>query len=62
MSNTAKIVVYVILGLIAFVVISKVVSAVMALVVPLAIVAGIGLVLYTMINRRALGGGKRYLP
>jgi hypothetical protein len=34
-----------------------------SLIVPLAIVAGVGLILYSLINRKALGSsGRRYLP
>lgn len=39
-----------------------VVHALVSLIVPLAIVGGLALVLYSMINRRALGPGKRILP
>jgi len=39
-----------------------VVHAILTLIVPLAIVGGVALVLYTVINRRSLGGGRRTLP
>jgi hypothetical protein len=42
--------------------ISGVVHALMTLVVPLAIVGVVAVGLYTVINRRALGGGRRTLP
>jgi hypothetical protein len=32
------------------------------LVGPLAVVAGIGLIVYGLISRKPLGGGRRYLP
>lgn len=39
-----------------------VVHAILSLIVPLAIVGLVALALYSMINRRALGGGRRILP
>jgi hypothetical protein len=38
------------------------VTNLLAIITPLAIIAGIGLIAYGLINRRALGGGRRYLP
>ncbi len=38
------------------------VRSLLGLLTPLAIVAGVGLILYGLINRKALGGGGRSLP
>lgn len=38
------------------------IGAIISLVVPLAVIGGIGYVVYLMINRKALGGGRRILP
>lgn len=47
---------------IIFGLVSAAVHAVFSLIIPLAIVGGIALVLYNVINRKALSGGKRFLP
>jgi uncharacterized membrane-anchored protein len=41
---------------------ASVVHALLSLIVPLAIVGVVALALYTVINRRALGPGRRLLP
>ena len=51
----------VVLGL-AFNIVVKLIGSLIGLLVPLALVAGIGLVLYGLLSRKALGGGRRYLP
>jgi len=38
------------------------ISTLLSLIVPLAIVLGVGYVIYIAIDRKALGGGRRYLP
>jgi len=38
------------------------ISTVLSLIVPLAIVLGVGYVIYLAIDKKALGGGRRYLP
>ena len=57
---------YVILGVIAIAIAVKIITgaiaAVLGLIIPLAIVGGIGLILYGLISGRPLGGGRRYLP
>ena len=57
---------YVILGVIAawlaFGLVFKIVGGLLSIVFPLAIVGGVGLILYGLISGRALGGGRRYLP
>ena len=58
---------YLILGVIAVWIALKVafgaLSALLGLVMPIAIVGGIGLILYGLISGgRPLGGGRRYLP
>lgn len=62
MSTPAKIGLVLLLGLIGFFMVKTLIAAVFNLVVPLAIIAGIGLILYSMINRRSLGSSRRYLP
>lgn len=63
MSGTTK-VVLTILGVIAalWFVTQVVIPALVGLIVPLAIIFGIGYVLYSMVSRKALGGGRRILP
>lgn len=57
---------YLILGVIviafAIKIVTGVIGAILGLVIPLAIVGGIGLILYGLISGRPLGGGRRYLP
>lgn len=63
MSGSLKLGVMLILGVIAVGLAISIIKSVMALITPLAIVLGIGLVIYGLINRSALGGGRRrYLP
>ena len=42
--------------------IAGIVTGILALVLPIAIVGGIGLILYGLVSGRSLGGGRRYLP
>ena len=67
MSQSVKVVFALILGLIAvgiaFTVIKAIVGAILGLIIPLAILAGIGYVVYALVwKNNALGGGRRYLP
>ncbi len=62
MSSPMKLGLYLILGAIGIVIVLRVASSLINLILPLAIVGGIGLILYSFINRKALGGGRRYLP
>jgi hypothetical protein len=63
MSGPAKLGVYLILGVIGLVVVLKVLGILLSLLVPLAIVAGIGLVIYGFATRNnSLPGGRRFLP
>lgn len=63
MSGPVKLGVYLILGIIGLLVVLKVVGLLVSLVVPLAILAGIGLVIYGLVSRNSsLPGGRRYLP
>lgn len=53
----------VIIVAIAVRIIAGLITGILALILPLAIVGGIGLILYGMISGgRPLGGGNRYLP
>jgi hypothetical protein len=62
MSSPLKLGVYLILGALALVLVVNLAKTLIALVLPLAMVAGIGLILYSFINKRALGSSRRYLP
>ena len=62
MSSPMKLGVYLILGALGLLIVVQVARSLLGLVLPLAIVGGVGLILYSVINRKALGGGKRYLP
>lgn len=43
-------------------ILAGIVGSLLGLVAPLAIVVGVGLIVYGLVNRKALGGGRRYLP
>lgn len=65
--NATKAIGYLILAIVgvflAYVILKKVIFTVLALLIPIAIVGAIGLGLYFMVGRKALGGGrKRFLP
>lgn len=65
--NPVKLGAFLILGVIAFAIAVKIifglVAGILTLLLPLAIVGGIGLILYGMISGgRPLGRGNRYLP
>lgn len=66
MSGTLKLGIILIVGVIvlglAFKIVMGIVGQILGLIVPLAFVAGIGLILYAILSRKALGGGRRYLP
>jgi len=67
MSQSAKVVLGLVLGLIGVVIVYKLlvslVSMVLALVIPLAILGGIGYVVYALVwKNNSLPGGRRYLP
>ncbi|MFQ3587135.1 MAG: hypothetical protein SNJ74_11790 [Fimbriimonadaceae bacterium] len=68
MSGTLKLGILLIVGVFAAGLVLKVaaglislIQGILALIVPLAIVAGVGLLLYGLINRKSLGGGSRRL-
>lgn len=52
----------VLFGGLAFRIIGSLVAGIWGILVPILFVAGVGLVLYGLINRKALSGGRRYLP
>ena len=70
MSQSLKLGILIILAVLGIGIAVKIVTAVIAgvwhllwgLVFPLAIVVGIGLILYSFFGRKSLGGGRRYLP
>ncbi|BBO24145.1 MAG: hypothetical protein HND43_07930 [Armatimonadetes bacterium] len=63
MSGSLKLGVVLILGVIGVALAISVLKSLINLIMPIAIVAGVGLILYGLINRKALGGsGRRYLP
>jgi len=65
-SGTVKLVLMILAAVVGIVIVYKLllglISTVLSLVVPLAIVLGIGYVIYLAIDRKALGGGRRFLP
>lgn len=66
MSGTVKLVLLILAAIVGVVIVYKLlvglIATVLSLIVPLAIVLGIGYVIYLAIDRKALGGGRRYLP
>lgn len=62
MSSPLKLGIYLVLGALGVLLILNLARSLVGLLLPLAIVAGVGLILYSFINRKALGGGRRYLP
>ena len=66
MSGSLKLGIILIGGVIALFIVYKllvtIIGTIIGLIVPLAFVAGIGLILYHLLSRKALGGGRRYLP
>lgn len=52
----------VLFGGLALRLVSGILSGIWGIVTPILFVAGIGLVIYGLINRKALSGGRRYLP
>lgn len=62
MPSAMKLGVYLLIGAFAVWAAISIAKSLLALLLPLAIVGGIGLILYSMISRRALGGGRKYLP
>ncbi|HVL40307.1 MAG TPA: hypothetical protein VM328_13030 [Fimbriimonadaceae bacterium] len=65
-NSSVRLGVYLILGVIAISIgigiFTSLVKSLLALIVPLAIVGGVGLIIYGLISRKPLGGGRRYLP
>lgn len=47
---------------IVFTVLKVILSTLLSIVIPLAILGGIGLVVYGLVTRNSLPGGRRYLP
>ena len=67
MSGTAKLVLMILAGVVGIVIVYKLVTGliatVLSLIVPLAIVLGVGYAIYLAIDKKALSGGRRrYLP
>jgi hypothetical protein len=66
MSGPMKVGLALIFGVIAVVVALNVVGVILGLVlklvIPVAILAGIGFIIYGLVSRNALPGGRRYLP
>ena len=66
MTGTVKLVLMILAAVIGIAIVYRLVmgliSTVLSLIVPLAIVLGVGYVIYLAIDRKALGGGRRYLP
>ncbi len=63
MSGSLKLGLILVFGAIAAGLVISIAKSLLGLLVPIAIVGGIGLILYSFINRKALGGGRRnFLP
>jgi hypothetical protein len=63
MSGSLKLGLMLLAGVIAMTILIKLAASLLSLLMPLIIVLGVGLVLYGLISRRALGGGgRRILP
>jgi hypothetical protein len=66
MSGSLKLGIILIVGVIVlgftFKLLVNLIGGIISLLMPLAFVAGIGLILYALLSRKALGGGRRYLP
>lgn len=63
MSGSLKLGLILVFGVIAITVVIKVAQALLGLLLPIAIVGGVGLILYSVISRKALGGSRRnFLP
>lgn len=67
MSGTVKLALIIIVGVFAVYLAVKLLtvllSSLLGLLIPLAIVGGIGYILYSLINKKSMGGGRRrYLP
>jgi hypothetical protein len=66
MSSTTKNILFLVFGLIAVYIVLglvlKVAMGILAMIMPLLIVGGIVYVLYLVVGRKALGGGRRTLP
>ena len=65
MSGPLKLGIILIVGVIvlgfAFKLVVGMIGSLISLLMPLAFVAGVGLILYALLSRKALGGGRRYL-
>lgn len=63
MSGSLKLGVMLILGVLAVAIAINIIRGLLNLLIPLAVVAGIGLIVYGLVSRSSIGGGKRrYLP
>jgi hypothetical protein len=66
MSGSVRLALYILAGVVAVYVALKMLTAVlgmlMGILIPLAIIGGVGLVVYTVVSRKPLGGRRRYLP
>jgi hypothetical protein len=66
MSGSLKLALYILIGVVAAYIGIKLVlgllSSLLSLLIPVAILAAVVFVIYTVVSRKALGGGRRYLP
>lgn len=63
MTNFAKIVVLAIIAFFAFGIVTSVISGILKLVIPIAILCGLGYVAWLVVGKKSLGGGSgRSLP
>ncbi len=62
MSGSLKLGIILIVAVVVIGLTLRLAGALLSVITPLVILAGIGLIVYGLINRKALGGGRRYLP
>lgn len=63
MTGSLKLGIMLILGVLALYLVVKIATSALTFLVPIGIVAGIGLILYGIVSRKAIGGsGRRFLP
>lgn len=62
MSSPLKMGVYLLVGVVALLIVAKLIASLLSWILPLAVVVAIALVVYGLVSRKSLGGGGRRLP
>ncbi len=62
MSSPLKMGVYLLVGVVALLIIAKLIASLLSWILPLAVVVAIALVVYGLVSRKSLGGSGRSLP